>query len=79
MNYTGPYSSAVNNVLDLPGWTRIDAFIALATQNRKWELNLSGQNLTDEVTYVGGIVAGLPPALTPLRPRTWMMMLKFNY
>jgi iron complex outermembrane receptor protein len=79
MNYTGPYNSAVNNVLDLQGWTCIDAFVALATADKKWELNLSGQNLTDEVTYVSGIVAGLPPALTPLRPRTYMVTLKFNY
>ncbi|WP_439534105.1 TonB-dependent receptor [Polymorphobacter sp.] len=80
MNYTGRYNPVVTNALELPGWTRIDAFVALATADRRWELNLSGQNLTDEVTYVSGIV-GPPfqPALTPLRPRTWMASLKFNY
>ena len=80
MNYTGPYNPVVTNAVELQGWTRIDAFIAVATANNKWELNFSGQNLTDQVTYVSGIV-GPPfqPALTPLRPRTWMMTLKFNY
>jgi iron complex outermembrane receptor protein len=80
MNYTGPYNPVVTNAVELNGWTRIDAFIAIATANNKWELNFSGQNLTDEVTYVSGIVAPpFQPALTVLRPRTWMMTLKFNY
>jgi iron complex outermembrane receptor protein len=80
MNYTGSYFPVVTNAILLPGWTRIDAFVALATLDNKWELNLSGQNLTDEVTYVSGIISPpFQPALTPLRPRTWMVSLKFNY
>jgi len=80
MNYTGRYNPVVTNAIELPGWTRIDAFVALATIDNKWELNLSGQNLTDEVTYVSGIISPpFSPALTPLRPRTWMVSLKFNY
>ena len=80
MNYTGGYFPVVTNAIELPGWTRIDAFVALATVDNKWELNFSGQNLTDEVTYVSGIISPpFSPALTPLRPRTWMVSLKFNY
>ncbi|WP_372730400.1 TonB-dependent receptor [Novosphingobium sp.] len=80
MNYTGPYSSVVTNALFHAGWTRVDGFIALASADKKWELNFSAQNLTDEVTYTSGIV-GPPfqPALNILRPRTWMTTLRFNY
>ncbi|MBC2668492.1 TonB-dependent receptor [Novosphingobium piscinae] len=80
MNYTGPYNAAVTNALVVAGWTRIDAFAALATADKRWELNLSVQNLTDQVTYTSGIV-GPPfqPALNVLRPRTWMTTLKFKY
>lgn len=80
MNYTGPYNAVVTNALSVAGWTRIDGFVALARADKKWELNLSVQNLTDQVTYTSGIV-GPPfqPALAVLRPRTWMAALKFNY
>ena len=80
LNYTGPYNSVVTNALVNAGWTRIDGFVALATADRRVELNISGQNLTDEVSYTSGIV-GPPfqPSLNVLRPRTWMASVKFNY
>jgi len=80
MNYTGAYNATVTNALEIAGFTRIDAFVALATLDNHWELNGSVQNVTDTVTYVSGIVgAPFPTALTPLRPRTFMVALKFNY
>ncbi len=80
MAYTGDFFANVTNVLVISGYTRVDGFVALATSDDKWELNLSGQNLTDATTYVSGIVsAPFPTALTPLRPRTWMLQLKYNY
>jgi iron complex outermembrane receptor protein len=80
MAYTGDFFANVTNVLVISGYTRVDGFVALRTTDNRWELNLSGQNLTDTVSYVSGIVsAPFPTALTPLRPRTWMLTAKFNY
>ena len=80
LSYTGAFDATVTNVLLVNGYTRIDAFIALGSQDGRWEVNLSGQNLTDGTHYVSGIVtAPFPPALTTLKPRTWLASLKVNY
>ncbi len=76
--HTGDFFANVTNVLVINGYMRVDGFVALATADGRLELNLSGQNLTDRVTYVSGIVtAPFPTALTPLRPRTWMLTLRY--
>ncbi len=77
--HTGDFFANVTNVLVINAYTRLDAFLGLRTADGRWDITLAGQNLTDEVTYVSGIVsAPFPTALTPLKPRTWLLSLRFN-
>ena len=77
LSHTGEFFANVTNVLVVNPYTRLDGFVGLRTANGRWDLTLSGQNLTDTVTYVSGIVsAPFPTALTPLKPRTWRLTLK---
>jgi iron complex outermembrane receptor protein len=79
LSHTGDFFANVTNVLVVNAYTRIDAFAGLRAASGRWDLTVAGQNLTDEVTYVSGIVsAPFPTALTPLKPRTWLLTLRFN-
>lgn len=76
--HTGDFFANVTNVLVIDAYTRLDGFVGLRTADGRWDLTLAGQNLTDEVTYVSGIVsAPFPTALTPLKPRTWLLTLRY--
>lgn len=77
--YTGAFDATVTNVLEISDYTRFDGFFSVGTRDGKWELTAAGQNLSDEVTYVSGIVAPpFPPALTVLKPRTWTLTLRYK-
>jgi iron complex outermembrane recepter protein len=77
--YTGAFDATVTNVLEISDYARFDGFASIGTRDGKWELVAAGQNLTDEVTYVSGIVAApFPPALTVLKPRTWTLTLRYK-
>jgi iron complex outermembrane receptor protein len=73
--YVGNYFVNVQNNLEAGDYWRSDAFVSLGTENGKWEVALEGRNLTDEETYVSG---ALVDALTILKPRTWMLSVRYK-
>ena len=78
-HYVGDYWVEVTNSYFVPGYTRINGFVALETMDRRWKLSLHGQNLTDGDHYVSG-TANLPlPGLTILRPRTFQVTLGYSF
>ena len=76
--YTGDSFVEVTNVLIVGGYTRFNAFAALATADERWEVKFEVQNLTDEVNFVSGIVNLPVPGLTVLKPRTLMVSLNYQ-
>ena len=76
--YTGDSFVEVTNSLIVEGYTRFNTFVALGTLDERWELKFEVQNLTDEVTFVSGIVSLPVPGLTVLKPRTWLLSLNYD-
>lgn len=76
--FTDDFWVEVTNSLLVKGYTRYDAFLALATLDGKWEARLSGTNLSDEANWVSGFVSVAQPGLTLLRPREWMLRVNFR-
>lgn len=67
-------------VFQRPFWL-LNARLAVATENKKWELAVWGKNLTDEqYTVSGGNTIGLGViGLTTNTPRTYGLSLSWNY
>ncbi len=76
--YSDSYFAAIDNAVHVPSYNRTNAYIALGDQDDKWEVRLSGRNLTDEDDFVSGL-GGLPEIRTILPPRSWMLTAKFNF
>ena len=76
--YTGDNFVEVTNSLLVDGYTRYNAFAALATADDRWEVRAQVKNLTDEANYVSGIVSVPVPGLTILKPRTWLVSLSYK-
>ena len=74
----GDHYVEVTNSIQIKAYTRYDAFIGLGTADGKWTASLNGKNLSDEVNYVTGIVSNPNPALATLRPRQWMLTVKYK-
>lgn len=60
------YFATVNNVVEVTGYGRLDGFVALASDNDRWELRVTAKNLTDERDFASGAQT---TALTPNEPR----------
>jgi iron complex outermembrane receptor protein len=76
--YVGDHYLEVTNAILVKGYTRVDGFVAVGSEDGRWELELQGKNLTDEVNYVTGFVNNPNPALATLRPFEWMLSLKYR-
>ncbi|MCC5869426.1 MAG: TonB-dependent receptor [Gammaproteobacteria bacterium] len=73
--YVDDYFVNVQNNLEIDGYGRLDGFIALRSRDETWELALEGRNLTNDASYVSG---ALIDALTILKPRTYMLSLRYR-
>ena len=76
--YAGDNFVEVTNALLVEGYTRVNGFASLSTQDERWSLKLQGQNLTDETNFVSGFVSSTNPALTVLKPRTMLITLSYK-
>jgi len=74
-NYVGEHFIEVTNVLLIESYTRYDVFASIGEIDDRVKIRGEVKNLTDEANFVSGIVNVPFPALTPLRPRTWMLTL----
>ncbi len=77
-HYVGDNWVEVTNSIQIKGYTRYDAFVAIGAADGKWELSVQGKNLSDEDNYVTGIVSTSNPGMALLRPRTWLAAVKFK-
>ena len=76
--YAGDNFVEVTNSLLVEGYTRVNGFVSLSTPDERWSLKLQGQNLTDETDFVSGFVNSPNPALTVLKPRTFLLTLAYK-
>ncbi|WP_321323227.1 TonB-dependent receptor domain-containing protein [uncultured Parasphingorhabdus sp.] len=76
-SYTGDSFSEVTNAIETKAYFRSNAFAAIATDDRRWELKFQVDNLTDEATYVAGFTGTTSPGFTILKPRTFLASLSF--
>jgi len=79
MNYADDYFATINNVLEIPSYTRFNARVGLEQKDGPWSIFASGTNITDENDLFSGIydpVQGIN-IRTVQEPR--MLMLTVNY
>ncbi len=75
--YSDEYFASVNNTLVVEEVTRLNAYVALAGNDEKWELRLSAKNLTGEEDIVAGLT--FPNIRTPLPQRSWVTTFKYQF
>lgn len=76
--YIGDSFAEVTNSILTKAYLRVNAFAALATDDRRWELKFQLDNLTDEANYVSGFVGTTSPGFTILKPRTYLASLSYK-
>lgn len=76
--YIGDSFVEVTNSILTKGYLRVNAFAAVATDDRRWELKFQVDNLTDEANYVSGFVGTTSPGFTILKPRTYLVSLAYK-
>lgn len=80
MNYSDNYFSEVTNALRIDDIMRANGFIGIGQPEGRWQLVLTGKNLSAEDDNVSGIFApGFTNIRTVLPPRTYMVTLKVAY
>jgi len=80
MNYSDDYFSEVTNALRIDDYMRANGFIGIGQPEGRWQLVLTGKNLSQEDDNVSGIFAqGFTNIRTVLPPRTYMVTLKVAY
>ena len=76
------YFTEIQNILEVEGYTRYDAYVGIGSADGRWTATLSGRNLSDELTYVSGVIDLLntsTQALSALRPREWAVNLTYRF
>jgi iron complex outermembrane receptor protein len=76
------YFTEIGNTLKVESYTRYDAYLGIGSADGTWTATLSGRNLTDELTYVTGVIDLLntgTQALAALRPREWALNVTYSF
>ena len=77
--YSDEYFTEATNALPIPSYDRLNGFIAVATGDDRWELGLTGKNLTNEDDIVSGIAGAGTNIRHALPKREWMVTLRANF
>jgi iron complex outermembrane receptor protein len=78
--YSDEYYSTVDNVLLIDDYTRVNGFLGIGEPDQRWQVVLTGQNITDEEDNVSGIYfAGVTNIRTVQPPAEYMLTFKMNY
>jgi iron complex outermembrane receptor protein len=76
------YFTELQNIMKVEAYTRYDAYVGIGSADGRWTATLSGRNLTDELTYVSGVIDLLSTgtqALSALRPREWAVNVTYRF
>jgi iron complex outermembrane receptor protein len=78
--YSDDYFSEPRNLVPVDSYTRVNAFLGLAATDERWQVVLTGRNITDEDDNVSGIFAqGFANIRTLLPPAEYMLTFKVHY
>ena len=78
--HSDDYYSEARNLVEIDSYTRLNGFIGFGTDDRRWQVVLTGKNITDEEDNVSGIFSnGFANIRTPLPPAEYMLSFKVNY
>ena len=74
------YYNDARNLVEIDSYTRLNGFIGFGADDRKWQVVLTGKNITDKEDNVSGLFAnGFTNMRTPLPPAEYMLNFKVNY
>ena len=78
--HSDSYYNDARNLVEIDSFTRLNGFIGFGADDRKWQVVLTGKNITDEEDNVSGLFAnGFTNVRTPLPPAEYMLNFKINY
>lgn len=78
--YTDDYYTTADNSLKIDSYTRLNGQVGIGAPDQKWQLVLTGRNITDEEDVVSGIyVPGFTNIRTVLPPSEFMLTFKYKY
>jgi iron complex outermembrane receptor protein len=75
------FFTEVGNIFRVESYRRWDAYVGLGTADGRWQATLAGRNLSDDVTFVSGVIDLLnanTQSLAALRPREWSLTLSYR-
>ncbi len=79
LDYASGYYATINNVLDIPDYTRYNGRIGLEQSNGPWSVALSGTNLNDSEDLFSGIAGNGTNIRTPQPPREYMLTFSYRH
>jgi iron complex outermembrane receptor protein len=78
--HSDDYFTESRNLVEIEDYTRLNGFLGIGADDRKWQATLAAKNITDEEDNVSGIFAnGFTNIRTPLPPTEYMLSFKVNY
>lgn len=78
--HSDDYYSEARNLVEIDSYTRLNGFIGFGAEDQRWQVVLTGKNITDEEDNVSGIFNnGFANIRTPLPPAEYMLSFKVNY
>lgn len=78
--HSDDYYSEARNLIEIDSYTRLNGFIGFGADDQRWQVVLTGKNITDEEDNVSGIFANnFTNIRTPLPPAEYMLSFKVNY
>lgn len=77
--HTDDYYSEARNLVKIDDYTRINGFLGIRPDGRRWEMRLSAKNITDEEDNVSGIFSnGFTNMRAPLPPAEYLLEFRIN-
>jgi iron complex outermembrane receptor protein len=78
--HSDEYFTEARNLVLVDDYTRVNGFLGIGDADKRWQLVLSGKNITDEEDVVSGIFAqNFTNIRTVLPPAEYMLTFKLNY
>jgi iron complex outermembrane receptor protein len=78
--HSDDYYSEALNLIEIDSYTRLNGFIGFGADDQRWQVMLTGKNITDEEDNVSGIFNNdFANIRTPLPPAEYMLNFKVNY
>ncbi|MEZ5565261.1 MAG: TonB-dependent receptor [Gammaproteobacteria bacterium] len=78
--HSDSYYSEARNLVEIDDYTRVNGFLGIGADDRRWQVMLAAKNITDEEDNVSGIFSnGFTNMRTPLPPAEYMLTFKVNY